>query len=131
MHFTSMWVDASSTLPFRRRQRMLAEHFLPVLEDVSRRFTYDGPGAAYYRRAIPTQIRNLAAPSRLRAHRYLFSWEERTGAKPAPPRAAAAHSDQSVFCRHIVGPHTHSLYLTYSHCTAWHVLSPWHWGGFS
>lgn len=77
--FTSEWVDPSRELDYRTRTRMTAELFLPLVEDLARRYAYRGPGSDYFRRSVDVQAQILGRRARLGTlHRY-FLWRGLTG----------------------------------------------------
>lgn len=77
--FLSEWVDPSSELSYRERERLQHELLGPVLAEIPQRFSYRGPAREYFLRAAREQ-RELSAP-RTRfayAERY-YAWQRYLG----------------------------------------------------
>ncbi|MFO0608059.1 MAG: radical SAM protein [Polyangiales bacterium] len=90
--FLSEWVDPSSELTYRERERLQHELLAPVLAAVPDRFVYRGPARDYFLRAAFGQ-RDLTAP-RVRlayAERY-YAWQRYLG-RGAAGRAERARDE--------------------------------------
>jgi protein-L-isoaspartate(D-aspartate) O-methyltransferase len=77
--FTSMWIDPSRSLDFRTRERMMAELFLPILQDIARCFSYNGYAHEYFRAPTIHQLKYLQPFSRVRTIANFYLWQQLTG----------------------------------------------------
>jgi protein-L-isoaspartate(D-aspartate) O-methyltransferase len=79
MEFTSMWIDPSRTLDFRTRERLTGELFLPILEDIARRFSFRGYADEYFRSPTYKQLDFFRPRARIRTISHFYLWQQLTG----------------------------------------------------
>ena len=72
--FLSEWVDPSSELDYRERERLQHELLDPILAGIEERFVYDGPARDYFLRAIRDQAALGAPRNRLHYMDRLYAW---------------------------------------------------------
>jgi protein-L-isoaspartate(D-aspartate) O-methyltransferase len=77
--FTSQWIDPSSSLDFRTRHRLSPELFLPVLDGIAQRFSYDGYAKDYFRGPTTNQQNYLLPQSRIGTIVQFYLWNQLTG----------------------------------------------------
>lgn len=94
--FLSEWVDPSASLDFRRTLRLKAELLDPILQELPRRFAYQGPAREYFLRSIDEQVRLTAPRYRLRKLALEHLWRGLLGGAPQPARRQALRGDGAL-----------------------------------
>ncbi|MDH5492265.1 MAG: radical SAM protein [Myxococcales bacterium] len=78
--FLSEWIDPSEGLPWEARERLMVQHFGPILAAIESNFVYSGAARPYFLRSIRTQVRNMGASYRLHYRGRYYAWKRYLGA---------------------------------------------------
>ena len=101
--FLSEWVDPSSTLSYRERERLSHELLGPIVREIPERFVYQGPAREYFLRAATDQRDMLSPRYRLHfADRY-YAWMRYTGRSAAAERERMNDPGLAEVCRALRG----------------------------
>lgn len=74
--FLAEWVDPSGSLTYLRREQLTQELFAPIVASVRDNFTYQGPAADYFRRALDSQLKQFQSESHGRRLQLAALWSE-------------------------------------------------------
>lgn len=77
--FLSEWVDPSSELTYRERERLQHELLAPVLAEIPSRFAYHGPARDYFLRAAIQQQALTTPRARLAFAERYYAWQRYLG----------------------------------------------------
>jgi protein-L-isoaspartate(D-aspartate) O-methyltransferase len=77
--FLSEWVDPSSELTYRERERLQHEHLAPILAEIPDRFVYRGPARDYFLRAATGQQATTANRWRFGYAERYYAWQRYLG----------------------------------------------------
>lgn len=77
--FLSEWVDPSSELTYRERERLQHEHLAPILAEVPGRFVYRGAAREYFLRAATQQRASTSPRWRLGYAERYYAWQRYLG----------------------------------------------------
>ncbi|MCP4150269.1 MAG: radical SAM protein [bacterium] len=80
--FTSRWIDPSRTLDFRTRETLTARLFLPVLQTIAKRYSYDGYAADYFGKPPQAQLDEHHPRKRVKTITNHYLWRGLTGEQP-------------------------------------------------
>jgi len=78
--FTSEWVDPSTELDYRSREKLTEKLFRPIVDTVGQRFSYRGNAADYFRRSVERSRQAFWPGYRLRFLLDYQLWQKLTGA---------------------------------------------------
>lgn len=88
--FLSEWVDPSSELSYRERERLQDELLTPVLLGIEDKFVYGGSAREYFLRAIRDQVAHTRSRSRMHYLDRWYAWQRYLG----QGEQAAAYRDR-------------------------------------
>jgi protein-L-isoaspartate(D-aspartate) O-methyltransferase len=77
--FLSEWVDPSSELTYRERERLQHDLLGPILREIPSRFVYEGNARPYFMRAIEGQLEPLTDRWRLAFAERHYAWNRYLG----------------------------------------------------